>query len=210
MAAFEFLGESYEYFWHGYNNTWKNERAIEVPIICKIVKGCRGRVLEVGNVLSHYFPISHDVVDKYELEAGVINEDIVDFRPMYKYDLIVSISTLEHVGWDEKPQDSSKVLVAIQNMKTHCLADGGTMVLTMPLGYNPEVDRLFAESILDLGRKYYMKRLTIDNEWRQTDWFEVKGTKYGTPFPCANAIAISIFEEEDSALFSLIWSSQRR
>jgi len=210
MVAFEFLGESYEYFSHKYNNTWKNERAIEVPIMWKIVKGCRGRVLEVGNVLSHYCPISHDVVDKYELEAGVINEDIIDFRPMYKYDLIVSISTLEHVGWDEKPQDSSKVLVAIQNMKTNCLADGGTMVLTMPLGYNPEVDRLLAESILDLGRKYYMKRLSIDNEWRQTDWFGVKGTKYGTPFPCANAIVISIFEEEDSALFSLIWSSQRR
>jgi hypothetical protein len=38
-------------------------------------------VLEVGNVLSHYFPVHHDVLDKYEKAKGVINEDVVEFSP---------------------------------------------------------------------------------------------------------------------------------
>jgi hypothetical protein len=38
------------------------------------------------------------VLDKYEQAPGVINEDVVSFSPPQKYDLIVSVSTLEHVG----------------------------------------------------------------------------------------------------------------
>ena len=44
-------------------------------------------LLEIGNVLSHYFKWDHDVVDKYEKVEGVINEDVVDFRPSKKYDI---------------------------------------------------------------------------------------------------------------------------
>jgi hypothetical protein len=58
-------------------------------------------ILEIGNVLSHYFPVNHDIVDKYEKADGVINQDVVHFYSPKKYDLIVSVSTLEHVGWDE-------------------------------------------------------------------------------------------------------------
>ena len=29
---------------------------------------------------------------------------------------IVSISTMEHVGWDETPRDSKKILVALENL----------------------------------------------------------------------------------------------
>lgn len=70
-------------------------------------------MLEVGNVLSHYFPIHHDIVDKYEVCPGVINQDIADFLPQEKYDLILSISTVEHVGWDEQPQEPTKLLQVI-------------------------------------------------------------------------------------------------
>src|SRR5699024_8745342 len=30
--SFRFAGESYRYLYHRYNNTWMNERAVEVPI----------------------------------------------------------------------------------------------------------------------------------------------------------------------------------
>jgi hypothetical protein len=109
--TFIFNGKTYYYFVHKYNTTWKNERAVEVPIIWDIVREHyrQGkRVLEVGNVLSHYFRIFHDVLDKYEVAEGVINQDVVDFKPAWKYDLIVSISTLEHVGWDEEPKEPEK------------------------------------------------------------------------------------------------------
>jgi hypothetical protein len=74
---------------------------IEVPIIYEMVKEAEAygqKVLEVGNVLSHYFHVNHDIVYKYEKAKGVINEDVINFRLPKKYDLIISISTLEHMG----------------------------------------------------------------------------------------------------------------
>jgi len=96
----------------------ENERAVEIPIIWHIVRENKGkRILEAGNVLSHYFRVDHDIVDKYERAEDVINEDVVNFQPSKKYDLIVSISTLGHVGWDENPKEPSKILKAIEHLK---------------------------------------------------------------------------------------------
>ena len=97
-----FHGLSHEYFYNSYNFTWCNERIVEVPIIMRFIEEAGNkRILEVGNVLSHYVAHDHDVVDKYERSSMIINEDIAHFRSEKPYDLIVSISTLEHIGWDE-------------------------------------------------------------------------------------------------------------
>ena len=154
--TFIFNGKTYYYFVHKYNTTWKNERAVEVPIIWDIVREhyrWGKRVLEVGNVLSHYFRIFHDVLDKYEIAEGVINQDVVDFKPTWKYDLIVSISTLEHVGWDEEPKEPEKVLKAFENLK-QCLNPGGKIIVTLPLGYNPELDELLKERRMKFTKLY--------------------------------------------------------
>jgi len=128
--TFTFQRETYRYFYHKYNTTWRNKRAVEVPIVWKIVNKYIGRnILEVGNVLSHYFPVNHDILDKYEKAKGVINQDVVDFSPAKKYDLIVSISTLEHVGWDETPREPMKILRAIENLK-RLLAPKGKKLLS--------------------------------------------------------------------------------
>lgn len=82
-------------------------------------------MLEVGDVLSHYFPIHHDVVDKYQVAPGVINQDIAEFIPPERYDLILSISTPEDVGWDETPREPDKLLRAIEHLRNRCLAPGG-------------------------------------------------------------------------------------
>ena len=71
------------------------------------------KILEVGNILSHYFSVNHDIVDKYEKDVDVINQDIIDYHPNKKYDLIVSISSLEHVGEDETPREPKKILYAL-------------------------------------------------------------------------------------------------
>src|SRR5215207_4369431 len=98
--------------------TWRSERAVELPIAWRRVRRTDATsTLEIGNVLSNYFPVRHLVVDKYERVPGVINEDVVDFSPPGKYDLIVSISTLEHVGWDPpEPRDPLKLLRAVDNL----------------------------------------------------------------------------------------------
>ncbi len=93
--TFAFEEARYRYFLHGYNLTWSNERAVEIPIVWAAVRACHGgRVLEVGNVLSHYFAVDHEVLDKFERGAAVRNEDVATFRSPRRYDLIVSISTL--------------------------------------------------------------------------------------------------------------------
>ena len=103
------LYEVITYLVHNYNRTWLNERAVEVPIIFHVIARWPGRrMLELGNVLSHYGSVAHDVLDKYEVGEHVINQDVVEYQPSARYDMIVSISTLEHVGWDEQPRDPQK------------------------------------------------------------------------------------------------------
>jgi len=71
--GFRFHGNTYRYLFHPYLTTWRNSRAAVIPIIWDIVKKSRGqekRILEVGNVLSYYFKVDHDILDKYESWMG--------------------------------------------------------------------------------------------------------------------------------------------
>lgn len=53
--TFSYRGAQLAYFVHRHNYTWLNERAVEIPIARLALTGVgNGRVLEVGNVLSHY------------------------------------------------------------------------------------------------------------------------------------------------------------
>ena len=175
--TFVFRGQTYDYFCHPYNTTWNNERTVEIPIVSKIVSEYREKnILEVGNVLSHYFNCQHDVLDKYETADPIIHQDAVDFHPSKKYDLIVSISTIEHIGWDEQPKEPEKGLCTLKNL-VQCLAPGGQMVVTFPLVYNPALDRLFEDGKLPFTEQYYLKRIS-DREWKEAGWGEVRGTKY--------------------------------
>ena len=192
VKTFKFQGRIYHYFCHKYNTSWKNERAVEVPIVWEKVKNCHGKILEVGNVLSHYHSVTHDVLDKYEKAKHVINQDVVDFHPTERYDMIVSISTIEHIGWDEIPKEPRKVLHAIKNLKSNCLAPKGIMIITAPLGHNPELDRTLKQGNTDLGKQCYLKRLTKENLWKESDLDDVQNVKYDSPFPNANAIVITI------------------
>jgi hypothetical protein len=195
-ATFAFQGRSYRYFYHPYNSTWKTERAVEVPIIWDLVRRCQGRrILEVGNVLSHYFPTSHDIVDKYERASGVLNEDIVDYRPARpddRYDLIVSISTIEHVGWDEEPRQPDKLLRAVEHLR-ELLAPGGAIALTLPLAYNPAMDAMLRDGRLRFPRQGCLKRISADNRWAEVDWPEIERAEFNRPFRGINGLVIGRF-----------------
>jgi len=165
---FDFLGQKYRYSFRHYNLTWRSEREVEIPIAWDFVKKYRGkRVLEIGNVLSHYYKITHDVVDKYEIAPNVINQDVVDFRPNEKYDLIVSISTLEHVGWDETPKEPYKFVKAVENLK-NCLAKAGKIVFTVPLGQNEVLTRFVNQKPIGFSNFVIMKRISF-NRWISCD-----------------------------------------
>ncbi len=195
---FTFQGKEYAYLHHRYNHTWRNERAVEVPIVWEIVREWHGRsILEVGNVLSHYYPVDHDVVDKYERGPGIINQDVVDFRPGRRYDLIVSVSTLEHVGWEGVHRDPEKGLLAFQHL-AGLLAPDGVMVITMPirrLWVNSRTINYAVDGTMPFTELYGFMRTSRDNEWLQVDPLTaIEAPTGGYFFSPVNAFLIGLYE----------------
>jgi SAM-dependent methyltransferase len=187
-GVFVFRGQAYRYFHHEYNATSLNERIVEIPIAKRLLRDYRGRrILEIGNVLSHYGMRGHTVVDKYERARGVINVDVVDFTTEDRFDLIVSISTLEHVGWDEEVRDPGKIPRALEHLR-RLLAPGGRLVMTFGAGYNEDLDALLASQRLPLTDVAYMKRVSADNTWEETSHACALAARYDEPFPYANAL----------------------
>jgi hypothetical protein len=138
--TFRFGHREYPYLYHRHGFTWLNERAVEVPLAAGALSGAHGaRVLEVGNVLAHYGHHGHTVVDKYERRPGVVNADALEFEPPEPYELIISVSTLEHIGWDETERDPGRAARAVEVLAGH-LAPGGRLLVTLPVGYNPSLD----------------------------------------------------------------------
>lgn len=193
---FNFNGRNLKYFRHNFNLAYGNERTVEIAIVSAFLKslGRGAKVLEVGNVLANYGFGSavRDVLDKYDTAQHVFNEDVVSFKPAEKYDAIISISTLEHVGWDEDVRDPVKIIAAVKNLTENCLAPGGCMLVTIPLGYNSYFDDQLAEGARYFTEKYFLKRVSADNKWRQVDYAEVAGSKFEHPFNNANAMCIGI------------------
>ena len=191
--SFRLNERAYRYFYHRYNYTWLNERCVEIPIARRVLREHSGRkILEIGNVLSHYFPVRHTIVDKYEMAKGILNEDVASFQTGERYDLILGISTLEHVGFDETPQDPLKPLAALENLKS-LLTDRGQILLTIPLGYNPHLDTFTREDKLGLTRQSYLVRTGRANAWREAQVAEVHDAKYGGLYPAANALLVGTF-----------------
>jgi hypothetical protein len=84
------------------------------------------------------------VLDKYEQTPGVVNGDVVDVRSSKLYDLIVGVSTLEHVRWDEEPRDSPKFLHGVERLTTFFAPDG-KMLITLPVDCNAALDGFLKE-----------------------------------------------------------------
>jgi hypothetical protein len=193
--TFLFQGGEYEYFRHRHNVTWQNERAVEIPIVRRAIDEAGDvRVLEVGNVLGHYMRHSHDVVDKYEPGRNVLNVDIVTFRTAELYDLIVSISTIEHVGWDDDERDPRKIPQVISHLRS-MLAPGGRAIVTFPLGYNEYLDELLRADGIDFDDERCLLRVGR-TRWQEVQRANLGTPAYGMPFPGANGVVIGVIERD--------------
>jgi len=200
--TFLIYGERYAYFYHWYNFTWRNERAVELGFFLDVLKKNRNKkILEIGNVSVHYTDITHDVVDKYEKAENVINEDVVSFRNKKKYNLIICISTMEHVGFDETPKDSQKLFKALLNIQ-RLLSKKGKLIMSSPIGYNPDLDAFIDKNHTSFSQFFVLRRVSSKNSWKESTWEKSKGAQYNTPYSNANAITISILEKRDIATLS--------
>lgn len=180
------------YLMHDYNNAWTCERAVEVPFVKQYLeKADPSQTLEIGNVLWHYYGTSHVVIDKYEVGPGVLNLDVVNLDKERNYQLIVSISTLEHVGFDETPVEPTKVLSALERLK-QALAPGGCLVVTVPLGHNPHLDTFIRDGRFSFDEEHFLHKVSALNAWRETDRDTALSCRYGYPYVAANAIMVGI------------------
>jgi hypothetical protein len=183
-------GKSYQYLSHWYNFTWKNERALEIPYFQNLCKQYTpGKTLEIGHTLGHYFPHSHQVIDKYEKADSVINIDVLEFTPPKKFDLIIAISTLEHVGWHEAEHDAQKALRAITHLQS-LLSPRGRLVFSVPIGVNPALDSAVLSNTLPLSVVIYLRRINRWNVWKECKIQDIQNARYDFPYPNANAIVI--------------------
>jgi len=191
--TFSLEGHRFRYFYHPYNNTYRAERCVEIPVIRYLLsQSSTASVLEVGNVLQHYTPCHHDVVDKFEKGDSVINCDILDFEPGKRYSTIVSISTLEHIGFDENVKDEGKPLITIERLKSW-LIKGGRLIVSAPAGYNPAIDRGIRENQFGFQRYLALRRISFAT-WVETDVDTALRAQWSKPYPYANAVFFGIYE----------------
>lgn len=189
MKTFIFNGLELEYFYHNYNETWKKERIIEIPIIQTYVEDY-DNILEVGNVLSNYFKYNHDVVDKYDKSPNIIKEDIVYYKTNKKYDLIVSVSTIEHIGVEDTPPNPRRIFDAINNMK-NLLSEDGIIVVTVPMGQNKFLDKYIYDKELLFDEYYGFKRISRER-WIEVDWEDITESNYDHPYGNANELFVGV------------------
>jgi hypothetical protein len=196
--SFTFNKDSYKYFYHSFNATYCNERMVEIPIIKKIIKNNKNKkILEIGNVLSNYYNIKHDILDKYD-ESKLIKfkEDIDTFKPKEKYDIIISISTLEHVGYDQEHfkkegKDNKKILNTLKNIINNLVKE--LFIFTVPLGFNPILDNYILNNTLT--NKYNIQFYFLKRD-KKLQWTEIKIDKLKSPIKYLDKIlAIGIYKK---------------
>ena len=171
MSTFHFNGQELPYFSHAYNHAGENMRTVEVPIMLGFIDSNEwDRILEIGNVLSHYMRIDWPVLDAREKGPGVISVDLMTWQPERPFDRIVSISTLEHIGHGRyasltAPTTPARALEHIRSW----LAPGGEALLTVPLRYNPLLDQQLLAGKLNLDDWSCMRRVSAKNEWTECE-----------------------------------------
>ena len=199
--TFDFNGRKYKYLFHGRvagaGPSWKNERCVTIPVIWETIEEYKRnskKVLELGNVISYALDIDHDVIDKYEIMEGIINDDIVNYKPKFKYDLIVSVLCLQSVGWDEVPKDPPKLLRAVENMN-NMLAPGGKMIISVGWGWNQYFEKLILDGEFKFDKQWYLKK-DKGYKWREVHSLdEIKDLKYDEKAYTAHGVVVGMINK---------------
>ena len=167
--------------------TWRTERCVEIALGGRALQSRRPEdVLEVGNVLPLAGIAGHTVVDKYEEGPGVLNVDIIDFDPGRTYELVVSISTLEHVGWDEVPEEPDKAATALE----HIAQLGEKLLVTIPVGVHQRLESAFLTGPFD-DIAFLVKTGRLAR-WAQRPIEERSRVRYGAPYAYGNGILVGM------------------
>ena len=181
----------YSFFCHSFNCGWPpfrmTERAVELAIADDWLFK-HDDVCEVGAVTPYYWPGRvKDVVDPSD-ENSAINIRLSLFDMSFENRNVLCISTIEHVGQgdyglDKEPGLASKALEKIT-------AEASSALITIPVGYNVELDRyVFARKGNDVTISYLGRgNGREDNDWRQISMPSGHQLTYGPK--SANAVIV--------------------
>jgi hypothetical protein len=180
---FEYNGERLPAFYHLYNLTHLNERAVEVAIARRWIEALgdgRGDGLEVGNVLGHYWRCAHAVVDLhepqpwYQKHQQYMNVDLFELLGnAHVAGWLVSLSTVEHTA------DPAAAVSLLRGLAPRGL-------VTFPTGVDPALDDWVEEGLPGPYRACTLARVQNDHGgWAQTPLPQAR--PYG---PWANAVAV--------------------
>ena len=192
MKQFNALGRKYTYRRDDLQ-CQLGERGMEVPIVLDWMVPFKGtNILEVGNVLRKYDQSFDQVVIDAHEKGDCINIDVLEYEPKEKPDLIVSVSTIEHIGYDMGEVMNPDKTIQFFEWVNKTLPKGGEFIFTVPVGYNQFLDFILRtkEKFGDLvyQRKLFMRRTTADNQWEESepDW----NARYGEPFEYGNLVML--------------------
>lgn len=194
---FLYHGVELPYVYHLYNLTHLNERMVELAIARHFIDRDLERQhdgVEVGNVLGHYEPRMHTVIDLYEgasfhqVTRGqqVINADVTYVSQSYRAPWVASISTVEHTANPMRTIDRLMTMVE----------PGGRLLVTFPTGERAELDTFVGNGFPGpWARACTLSRegdpLAGGVEWRQDP--EPRVNAYG---PWANTVAVIEWENK--------------
>jgi len=193
VEMFVFQNRTYNYCRSFSRYSFSTERTIEIPIILAELNQ-NMKILEVGNVLHRHCNYKRDVVDKYEKGNNILNCDIIEFHSTEKYDRVVSISTLEHIGFDENIIDPDKTIHAVKKMIA-LTKPKGKVIISVPLGHNPYMDKHVAEHKIPYTSIALMER-TNKYTWIEIEYDPNREYICDYPYPLGNSIAILKIEVE--------------
>jgi len=194
--TFRFRGRDRRYFFQPYNSTWRNERAVEMPIAFDFLDGVpASEILEIGNVTGRYDPSrSHTVVDLYEVGAGVTNMDVVDIAGPARFRRILAISTIEHVGFDESPRDPAKISRALEILRG-LLLPGGEALVTIPIGYNPLLDADLREGRIRFDELKFLRILESGWGWEEASADRCWTLEFDQRLQAGRAVAVGYLRQ---------------
>ena len=189
---FPLFGEEVPYAYHLYSQTWRNERCLEIAVAHHfLAQRPAGRLLELGNVLGHFGYVGHDVIDRYEPVEGIINEDIIGYQSDQPYDTVISISTLEHVRFDEETKDPRGSVLALESLKA-AVKPGGRLLVTVPLACNAGLDDDIRSGRFSFDRQACYRRVSQEGDWREVSLEEGLTCVYDSEYAAANAVLVGI------------------
>ena len=129
--------------WKG-NRESTSERAIEISLGNWFIDKYKENIVEIGAVMPYYYDnYKFDCVDPYDNFPGCFKVDGIDFD--YSGKNFLSISSIEHIGWDvgyDKERDKEKAFKVLKKI----IKEAENYLITWPMGQNICLDQYLKES----------------------------------------------------------------